>query len=466
MRVGADLLLSRPEDVSAIADDLGSETLNDVLRYAISGADRVSILSAYYGPFYIRELLAAVPRRRRGSCEVTLVLGVEQRSQMARAVTDLRDLQDQLTSDGFRKLRIRLVDFDRPFHVKLYYVRRGTQPQWFIGSANLSSAITGDRHELMLSLRGRHDQLHAYLRHLTEEASFDVEEATPIEVYDRRSFFLNGSLSYRPQNRVSLTYEAFAIQPRHRAIISAAMSEGAGVPYADPRPEGFGFSLLRAADADTRGLESSAKAPEGKQRVGLRRYAAETLYGYWLPSPYAELVTERYGARRIQLRAEMDAFVQDLAGMSTATLAAKFAEHVSAMHSFFALHGCPIEPRPGGEERFLKFVRSRLDLLSDPHRRDRVMTNLYVERMPDIWGDTEAAGDFEHSFFVDISSRMNLDRSDSWIGQVFAQQLDVPESVDADALRSALAEALKDGWSDTVWLGQADEEAEFDPEVA
>lgn len=151
--------------------------------------------------------------------------------------------------------------------------------------------------------------------------------------------------------------------------------------------------------------------------------------------------------------------------MSAATFSAKFAEHVSAMHSFFALHSCPIEPRRGGEERFLKFVRSRIDLLSDPHRRDRIMTNLYVERMPDIWGDEEAATDFEQSFFVDVSSRMNLDRSDSWIGQVFSQELDLPASVDASALRSALAEALRAGWSEAAWLGGLDQDSELEPEA-
>lgn len=448
MRVDPDLFLSRTKDV-----DVESTDLHSALRETVAKADRVSILSAYYGSAYIRSLLEGVPKGRRKNCAIKLVLGLENRARLANDMEELRRLEVDLLGAGFKNVELRLAKFDRPFHVKLYYFRRGTQPTWFIGSANLSPAITGDRHELMLRLRGSHPKLSKYLRELEGDAgSFSIDEPPSGESRDLKSFFLNGSLAYRPQNRVSFTFEACVIGPVHRRIISQALAEGSQVPYANPRPEGFGFDLARAVDMV---IDGGAPSP----RVGLRRYAAETLYGYWLPQPYAEDVRAKSIGSRSNAHAKLKTFAAALADCSDKDLESRLGEHVRAMETFFARHGSILKPKDGYLEKFRTFLSAKKTFLNHPDRLDRAINNLYIEPTPDFWFDEERSAEFEDSFFEDISLRMSVELRNCWIAQVLKDELQLGQIVTSEILRDALTERLSDpdGLPDAVWQGEPDD---------
>jgi NgoFVII-like restriction endonuclease len=140
-----------------------------------------------------------VPISKRQHCALRLVFGVATNSALAKATHDLKDFNAKLKKMKFKQTDIRLFT-KALFHTKLYYFLNGTAPTWFVGSANASSAIEGDRHELMIRLTGRHDALFNYVR-AVNDAAVPVGENPKLPrgpAREMRSFFLNGSLCYRP----------------------------------------------------------------------------------------------------------------------------------------------------------------------------------------------------------------------------------------------------------------------------
>ena len=186
MHIDRRIFLSRLDDLPI----KGAAPLSDALYKAAAGADQIIILSAYYGADYLQRSFKGFEKRDRRSCSLTLVFGVDGRGKLLEAVEELRKLQKQLVMLGFPSPSVRVFSKEKPFHTKLYYFRRGKQPTWFVGSANASGAIDGDRHELMVRLSGRHLQLRDYMKKVVD-CSVVVEEV-PAEsqiVYDLRSFF-------------------------------------------------------------------------------------------------------------------------------------------------------------------------------------------------------------------------------------------------------------------------------------
>jgi hypothetical protein len=80
---------SRPQDLSLE----GGVSLADALGDAAVGADRIIILSAYYGTRYLESALATFSRKDRRACSLTMVFGVETASKLPHAVEELRKLQ-------------------------------------------------------------------------------------------------------------------------------------------------------------------------------------------------------------------------------------------------------------------------------------------------------------------------------------------------------------------------------------
>jgi hypothetical protein len=240
MRVDPHIYLSRPEDL-----DLTSEPLKAALEQLASTATRIDILSAYYGTDYLGDLLSQAPTSIRKRCRLRLIFGVTTYSGLAAASEALAKFRKHLVSLGYRNPEIRLFTKSL-FHTKLYLFVSGTWPTWFVGSANASGAISGDRHELMIQMRGRHDALSRYIDAVAEVAipvggRIDIPAGAS---RDMRSFFLKGSLCYRPTYRPSLAFDACQITAVHRRFLGQLLADSAGVAHANPKTEGFAFSLV------------------------------------------------------------------------------------------------------------------------------------------------------------------------------------------------------------------------------
>ena len=77
-----------------------------------------------------------------------------------------------------------------------------------------------------------------------------------------------------------------------------SLTAASKVPHADPQTEGFGFSLAKAVKQIsgkqfTTPAQDEIESGRTINRIKFRHMAVETIYGYWLPTTYADVVREK-----------------------------------------------------------------------------------------------------------------------------------------------------------------------------
>lgn len=447
------IFLSRPDIEVEGSAQLGPELCTRARR-----ARRIVILSAYYGIEFLQRLLwkEAADHRHR---EITIVLDVENPNALPFALARLREFHASFPEQQRSRLTIKLMHGQRPFHVKLYYFCNYAQHHWFIGSANASGAVEGGRQELMVRGRGRHQQLEAY-RDAVIATAVDIEnvEAAPLEITDLRSFFLCGSIAYRPTRSLVMTFEACRIDDEHRGVLRRALDQEDGVPYADADTNGFGFNLVSALRAVAGDRAARDGEDEGRgANLPLRQNSIETAYGYWLPQPFADELSEAQRQMQANKRHQLLRWGEVLRDLDPDLLEIELNRHVVGLQAFFQRHGLAIEPRANHREAFRRFLDSTVQRLTDEDRVQRLVEKISIEPMPDIWCDVEAAERFEDFFFEDLASRFR-DRSRSRVRDVLEPQIDCDDCGDPKKLRKALIERLKKGFGPRDWLQGEDGE--------
>lgn len=447
MLVDPKVYLSRLQDL----DLKNAYELSSALEAAAKGANRITILSAYYGAEYLANAFASLPKKERRNCALTLVFGIDHPRQMPSILRDLRALRVTLLELGFPRPAISVFGKNAPFHTKLFYFRKGTQPVWFVGSANASNSIEGNRHEMMLRLSGSHKGLTSYVDAIIAGA-MDLDEPEPRTtiVRDLRSFFLRGSLCYAPASRMNLTFEACRIEAHHRNVLKQNLADASNVPHAEPQTEGFGFSLSNAAAQISNSRTFNIDEENGPEKVKFKHLALETIYGFWLPQVYAEEIREKLDQATAKRTASMIRFGEVLKDISHSKLETELENHVSGLKAFFESHGAPIEPKTDYRSRFSLFLQSRSSWLSDPARVERMARRLHIEQMPDIWNDVDAAEKFESSCFEDLSYRFGGARGTRIIDLLKAE-LSTNGVISPEALKKALFLRLKKGFNDATW---------------
>lgn len=448
------LFLSRPQDVG---DAVAADSLDDRLKADARAADRITILSAYHRPDYVRELLACVKRPNRGGCEVTLVFGLEQERSLGEAVRGLRTLKADLVKLGFKQPVLKLYRPGVPFHTKLYHFKRRTHPVWYIGSANASRAVQGERHEMMMRLRGRHEELSAYVTFLAEHArAIDDTGLKQDAAYDLQSFFLSGSLCFAPVSSRRFTFEAFALTATQRRKLNQELKRGSKVPHADPQTKGFGFSLTSAVQA-LRGitipepeLDDEAEAESELTRLRFRHMSVETVYGYWLPAPYGAQLKARAQNAQMKRFQVLRSFAADLSRSEDSSLERELTSYVAELERFFQDAGAPLKAEVDYKKRFSKFLEGRREWMDDEDRLERMARRVHVEPMPPIWSDDVAGQEFENWFFDEVADRLSTRRK-SQIVEVLQRELHLETGATSLDVRKKLERRLKQGWSDSVW---------------
>ncbi len=449
MRVDHRIFLSRPQDVSFEAEQLWG-----ALKDAAARSTDITILSAYHGPSFVGRLLNQVPRASRSECGVTLVFGVDVESTLMSARRELRQLHSGLRRIGFRDLDIKIFRRERPFHTKLYLFHAHRQPTWFVGSANASSAVEGARHELMLRLTGSHPQLRAYVREVIDQAYDISDEQVFVSTNDDRSFFTSGYLCYKPGGRLPFTFEACAIEDAHRRALEARLASGSSIPHAGPKAEGFGFSLMSAAALlGGNALQEAGFAEEKSQaieRLRLRSYAIETVYGFWVPGPYANFIEAKVSQAIRRKASQMKELARLIDAVEWNDWLRELRLHTDALQRVLRDAGLEMKAREPLESRFQAFLGNRREWLADDQRIERLVRPLHIEPMPDLW----SAGDphrFVDSFIEDLTYRLSAPGRKSQIIRIFEEQLELEGELDSDTLRRRLSEWITEGVESDIW---------------
>ena len=143
---------------------------------------------------------------------------------------------------------------------------------------------------MMIRVGRKHEAITAYADAVLAKA-IDITGRAPTEASSTlRSFLRSGFLAHKPPNSGLFTFDAFRFTPKERA----QLDEGAGVRlslrHANPTTEGYGFSLSSALG------EAALQAGDGEKskRVKHSGSSVDTVFGFWIPSPYAGELSQDY----------------------------------------------------------------------------------------------------------------------------------------------------------------------------
>ena len=185
-------------------------------------ADRTTVVSAYYVPEVLRELL--------GGCrgDVRVVLNGLGGRRLERQVTELKDLCEKLGRHS-KRTEVRLGFADGVFHTKLYLFESGNEAVAWIGSANATGAgLGGHNEEVLVRMAPAPESVATY-------AESAWERGVGLDQFRQRvnsvpAFFRTGTLYFAPYGVLQKTYNPFrrfveALPEPERRKISAFHSD-------------------------------------------------------------------------------------------------------------------------------------------------------------------------------------------------------------------------------------------------
>lgn len=426
------------------ADETGNdnfELLSGALKYDAARATRIQIVSGYFGEEYVIELLSQIPTKKaRSCCSVTLIFGYESSTEFLYGQVKVSELERRILGLGYKKLNltIKLFRDNAPLHTKLYGFLLTTRPVWYVGSANLSKAIDGGRHELMLRITGKSVALDSYVNSLLDyEPQRLVGDNSEIVGLNR--FFSAGSILFRPSRYRRFTYDGFAIDPDDRRELSKQLGRNTQVPHSDPSAEGFGFDLLSAIGV------AAAKQDE-KHAVKVRPYCVETAYGYWVPTAYTHVIKEKLAEGRKSEERRFRAIREALSIVSDERLRSEFSDYLEASKRFFTDIGINARPKSNILAAFQDFLNIRRTWLGDDEWINRNSSKLSLAEMPYIWSDVRASELFVTSFCDDVCSVLNSSDRKPKIYRIIKDRLQLGDNPVAEDVRAGLALARSSFW--------------------
>lgn len=427
-----------------LGEDLDWRPLDEGLVSAVAGSSRIDVMGGYYSSARLVEMLKSGRRSDRKGCAVRIAVGLDASSKMVQCWRDMREIKEELKSSGFRDVTVKIVTGRPHFHTKLFHFLHKTQHLWLIGSANPGS----ERHELMVSLRGKHAALSSYMESVfssATEVTKDVPKRQPIR--DVRDFFLSGVLLHNPPRHSPFSFDAFRLQPEDRDKITKAVAAAINVPHANPRTQGFSFSLRSAA-----GAEPEEEASDEASRIKVRHLSVDTVLGRWVPAPYANEIHQQVAGDEYRRSADLERLGRKISGSGEETVRLAYRRYLAEMERFLNQYGLEIAPVVNRDILFDRFLRSRQKLLVDKQSCDRLARRIVLTSMPDIWARGTSAWEFENSFFDDLAYRIFQGRRERVVRSIVDALGDLDDFPVADEMRAALAKCIaRSPWSNDLW---------------
>ena len=357
-----------------------------------AAADRATVVSAYYAPKVLRELL--------GGCrgEVRVVLNGLGGRRLDRQVKELEELCQKLRRHS-KRARVRLGFAEGVFHTKLYLFESGTQAVAWIGSANATGAgLGGHNEEVLVRIAPAPESVTTYAASVWDHA-VDLDQCRQ-RVNSVAAFFRTGTLYYAPYGVLQKTHNPFrrfieALPAAERRKISAFHSE-----FAEDEAGIGAFNLDRVFE---RAQGDEPTAEEATQQVRFRDYAIETCYGYWVPENLVAEVDERLEAASAGRRAALERW-RDWMSENGETVTEAYRTYLVDARTMLEREGVDWTAYASpalfeGTEVIEGRVAMLVAELEDDGRLRRHSLAFVDAEVPEIWEDARARTDFERSFY-------------------------------------------------------------------
>ena len=417
-------------------------------------ATAITILGGYFTRNYLLGLLRNVPHHRRQAMTVQIAIGIEPARSTVMQWAELRQLREDLQSDGFEHAVVKAVQNSRHFHTKLYYFLRATQPSWYVGSANPTGS---GRHEMMVRVGRSHPALSAYANAVWNAARHVEQEEAQEEIGTLFAFFAAGFVVFSPPFPQLFVFDAFRFKPEERRRLEEGAGKLINVPFASVKTEGYGFRLAEALGASDVQAVDSGDETELARNIRYRDSSVETVFGYWMPAPYKREIEQAVRVIEDRRASRMTALVRKLANLNGKTCAHEsFKIYAESLNSFARVRRVEERSLRDCIDAFNTFLTRRASLARYPERIGRHCRKLVFTPMPDLSNDENAAREFRESFFEDIAARAGGNHRGRVIRSIIEGIREPPgDALDPDEWLEKLETRLSDRpWISAEWLGQ------------
>lgn len=421
----------------------------DAFRDDVENARRVTVVSAYYVPKMLKQLL-------RQCTDVRVLLNGLGGRRLDDQVKELSKLERKLGKMN-EKARVRLAFSRGIFHPKLYLFKTTTGWVAWVGSANATAAALDNQsqnEEILLRLEPAPPSLLAYSESVWKNGS-RLKDCRP-PVNSLPAFFRTGDLYYKPYATNPMTFNPFESLLRGLTDDQRTRLAALNSPDVEPRAGIGAFSIRRSYNHLVQRTSGSGgdDTDESKSRTLFRPCAIETCYGYWVANCFVETVN----AELDKASADKDEFLRSLCkwlnGPGRRKTINRYRKYLQDVHDTININ--EIDPRSEKEkkrwerafestDRIEKLIDMLAENLDREVWRERVSRAFVSQRVPEIWDDVVAREAFEGSFFESLAEQSYKSKSkrSRAAGQLL-RAIGIEDEATAKDIRDKLKERLTD----------------------
>ena len=410
----------------------------DTLRVHAAKADAMTVVSGYYVPGVLQQLLSACSGKAR------VVLNGLGGRRLTQQVEELEQLQEALDAEA-KRIDLRLAFAEGVFHTKLYLFESGSETVAWIGSANATRAgLGGHNEEILVRVSPAPRSVMLYAESAWQRA-VDLERCRQ-HVNSLPAFFRTGTLYYPPYVVLQKTLNPFShllerLPTEDKRKISVFHSD-----FADDEAGIGAFNLNRVFEQRRAG---SGEVAPPKQQVRFRRFAVETCYGYWVPEALVaeadRVLDHAASGQRALLETWREWLSEDIDSIMSAYSA--YLDDAKQMLEAEGVNWKKYASPTLFEETdgVMALIDKLVAELGDEDRLRRHIHAFVPTEVPEIWEDARATRTFEESFFGSLAiSAAGKRRSAATNLLLMALGFHTRKSLTAEDIREALELQLRD----------------------
>ena len=412
-------------------------------------AERVTVITAYYGERMLEELLVAC----QGPVRV-VVNGLggrrlqEQKEQLKRIAENLRAKSTDV--------EIKLGFSEGIFHTKLYLFEHPTNAAVWIGSANATAAaLRGHNEEILMRISSIPASVTDYAKHVWETAQSIEDCVAPVN--SLIAFFRTGLLYYKPYALLPKT-----INPFRQMMLELPDDERKKLTkfesvFADPEAGIGAFNIDRVFEEQCEDDKTSGSGLGEGEKVFFRQYAVETTYGYWVSERFIDEVDSMLDSASRHKKHELER-LRDWLLQNENDIVQAYRRYLNDAKTTLEEENVKYPLTYGylfkDTEPALKLIGTLTHLLTDERQFRRYHLEYVSSELPELWEDVLSREAFESSFFewlAAASSRKRRAKSAATILDAIGAR----RGVSAHEIREGLETRLEDResqWYEKVFL--------------
>jgi HKD family nuclease len=431
---------------------LGWEPLWPKLLQAAKSANQIQFVSGYTKHETVIALMSAVSRQKQASCKVRILLCPDGQNSFSEVSETKTKILVWVEKSKFNAKNVQVSIADpskRHIHVKLYMFLNRTHRTWFIGSANLTNAMHGNREELMLRLTGSHQPMQRYVDDLFDNASVGGSKTAPKGRYKSlEDAIQDGRMIVKFERQIQVAFDGIEnSQQIAKAVLDKVAltyaSEGSGLTFNVAKA--LGFNILRGR----------------AQKLEIAANAIETNYGLWCPAGLYEAIEKRLEKQFLERTEDLKRLQRMMSEEDPEEIWRKHKDHAEEIQDKI---GVEVKLKRNAKESFISFYRKLESRLNNPDYLSRYASKYRMVEVPPVFNFSSVSNQFLNSWADEIiyfgednqsANRRKLHRCFFEMAQSNCKN--TKADLDPDKIVFGLRKAIENlEWTETLFVGWKD----------